>query len=417
MSLPHRVALPLVLAAGGLLVSNAALAQSAEVLHWWTSAADSKAIGVFATEFNSRGGAWVDTAIAGGAFAAKATSLTRIVGGKPPTAMQAHAGPALRRFAEEDMLTPLDDIALAGKWKETMPPLLYNALSYKGSVFAVPVDLQGVNYTFYNKKIFDQVKVAPPTSWDEFFVAADKIKSAGYIALAQGGNKTQYGQLFMTVMLGVGGIDFYKQVFLDKDVKAASGDKMVKAFETYRRLVQYTDSGMQNRTWPQTTRLVVENKAAMQITGDWALGEFAVNKLTVDKDFGCLAAPGTGAGYIVSVDVFAFPKNKDSGVAATQKKLASVMMDPPVQAEFARIKGSNPARADANVAQLHQCTQIGREFVRKAPDAILPNWQLSFSADAEGQITDLVSNFWSSSSMTAAQATKDFAAIIKSSKV
>jgi len=51
--------------------------------------------------------------------------------------MQAHAGPALRKFAEEGMLTPLDDLAAEGKWKDVMPPLLYNALSYKGAVFAV----------------------------------------------------------------------------------------------------------------------------------------------------------------------------------------------------------------------------------------------------------------------------------------
>jgi glucose/mannose transport system substrate-binding protein len=126
----------------------------------------------------------------------------------------------------------------------------------------------------------------------------------------------------------------------------------------------------------------------MQITGDWALGEFAVNNKLVGKDFGCLAAPGTSAGYIVSVDVFAFPKNSDGSVAATQKKLARVMMDPPMQAEFARIKGSNPAAATPTQAAAP--VHADRPRLRQQGAGLdPPNWQLSFSADAEGQIVDL----------------------------
>ena len=38
--------------------------------------------------------------------------------------------------------------------------------------------------------------------------------------------------------------------------------------------------------------------------------------------------------------------------------------------------------------------------------------QLAFSADTEGQIGDLITQFWNNPAMTAAAATKQFASII-----
>ena len=46
-----------------------AAAQTAEVIHWWTSGGKSAAVKVFADQFAKAGGTWKDTAIAGGANA------------------------------------------------------------------------------------------------------------------------------------------------------------------------------------------------------------------------------------------------------------------------------------------------------------------------------------------------------------
>ena len=158
-------------------------AQKADVMHWWTSGGESRAVAVFAKEYDAQGGTWVDDASVG-PQAEHAAALNRIAGGNPPTAMQWNIGVAVRQLAEQGVLTSLDDLAKKDNWLPNLPPLLVKNMSYDGHVIAVPVDLHGANYQFYSVKIFDDLKMQPPKTWDEFFAMAPKIKAAGYIPLA-----------------------------------------------------------------------------------------------------------------------------------------------------------------------------------------------------------------------------------------
>ena len=81
-----------------LLPAAVASAQTADVIHWWTSGGESRAIGVFADAFEDAGGTWVDSAMVGGQ-AARASAMTRIAGGEPPTAMQWNIGVAVQQLA------------------------------------------------------------------------------------------------------------------------------------------------------------------------------------------------------------------------------------------------------------------------------------------------------------------------------
>ena len=67
----------------GLGISSPALAQKAEVIHWWTSGGESAALKQLAEGYNKAGGQWVDNAIAGGDNA-RAAALNRIAGGTHP---------------------------------------------------------------------------------------------------------------------------------------------------------------------------------------------------------------------------------------------------------------------------------------------------------------------------------------------
>jgi glucose/mannose transport system substrate-binding protein len=134
--------------------------------------------------------------------------------------------------------------------------------------------------------------------------------------------------------------------------------------------------------------------------------------MTPGKEYGCLLAPGTQDAYVMTVDVFAFPKvNKPDQVAA-QRKLAELMIDPPVQVEFNKYKGSLPARLDADVGSLDACAQIGQKVMAGGDANQLPNFALAFGPDTQGQIEDLLIHYWSTQGMSAADATKEFSTII-----
>lgn len=68
---------------------------------------------------------------------------------------------------------------------------------------------------FYNKTIFQKVGVQPPKTWDEFIIVCDKIKKAGYIPIAMGGNPVSlsYGWLLYT---------YTDQYFRDMEPQIAS---------------------------------------------------------------------------------------------------------------------------------------------------------------------------------------------------
>ena len=71
------------------------------------------------------------------------------------------------------------------------------------------------------------------------------------------------------------------------------------------------------------------------------------------------------------------------------------MMDPAVQTEFNAFKGSLPARLDANIADLDACAQMGQKVMAGGAANQLPNFALAFSPDTQGQIEDLLVNYWS----------------------
>ena len=401
-------------AAGALaavLLAGPAWAQKADVMHWWTSGGESRAVAVFAKEYNKRGGTWVDDASVG-PQAEHAAALNRIAGGNPPTAMQWNIGVAVRQLAEQGVLTPLDDLAKQNNWVANLPPLLVKNMSYDGHVIAVPVNIHGANYQFYSVKVFDDLKLQPPKSWNEFLAMAPKIKAAGYIPLAYGANAQQVDWLFEAILAGAGGKDLYRKVWVDHDAKAAGSDAMVHVFDLMGQLRQYVDAGSPNRKWNDTLALVETNKAALMIVGDWAKGDFLAANKKLGTDYGCQMAPGNQDAYVMTVDVFVFPVNDKPDQKAAQAKLAQLMMDPAVQTEFNAFKGALPARLDANVAELDGCAQMGQKVLAGGAANQLPNFALAFSPDTQGQIEDLLVNYWSNAAASPADAAKQLATII-----
>ncbi len=388
-----------------------AFAQQADVLHYWTSGSESKALRVFADAYKARGGAWIDSAV-GGFDDARAAALNRVAGGNPPSALLDNIG-EVKQLAERGILSPLDP-EVADSVTKHMPGFLVQRLTYEGKVYAIPVDIGGGNWMWYSTKAFADINAKPPTTWDEFFAVADKLKAKGYIPLALGAQPWQEASLFYAVMLS-NGRDFYKKVLIDHDQAAATGPLVVKSFETFRKLTSYVDEGSQGRNWNDATNLVVTNKAALQIMGDWAKGEFVGAGLTPGKEFGCQLAPGTNNAYLMVVDLFDFPKVGNKDLVSGQKLLESVLVDKDLQTKFNLIKGSLPPRLDADLSTGDACLKAGQK-VLSDPDAQVPNFEFVFSADQEGQIKDLVSRFWSTPDMSAQDAAKQFGAIVAQSQ-
>jgi glucose/mannose transport system substrate-binding protein len=155
---------------------------------------------VFADQFTKAGGTWVDSAIAGG-VAARTAAINRTVGGNPPTAMQFNTGKQFDELVEGGLLRDVDAIATAGKWRDVMPAAIIDAVTRNGKIHAVPVNIHGQNWLWYNKSVLEKVGVAEPKNWDDAIAALDKIKAAGLIPLAFSGAKNWEASLFQSVLI------------------------------------------------------------------------------------------------------------------------------------------------------------------------------------------------------------------------
>lgn len=400
---------PLQAAAALALGSTMMLAHAGEVevLHWWTSGGEAKAAKALAATMQTKGDTWKDFAVAGGGGDSAMTVLkSRVVSGNPPSAAQIK-GPSLQDWAKEGVLANLDDVAKADNWDANLPKAIADGLKYKGHYIAAPVNVHRVNWLWVNPEVLKKANVKAPTTWAEFFTAAEAIKKAGLIPLAHGGQSWQDFTIFEDVALGVGGADFYKKALVQLDPATLKSAKMKEVLTTFKKVKDYTDKNAPGRDWNLATAMVIRGEAGMQLMGDWAKGEFIAAGKTPGKDFECVAAPGTSKAYTYNVDSFAMFQLKNEANIKAQKNLAGAIMSPAFQELFNLNKGSIPVRLNMNLDKFDSCAkQSSKDFVDTSKaGSLVPSIAhgMAVSSAAEGAIKDVVSQYWNSEKDTPEQ--------------
>ena len=347
------------LCATGLMlgVSAAQAAESVEVLHWCTSGGESKAIGVLKDDMTKQGYTWKDFAVAGGAGAAAMTALkTQVISGNAPSAAQIK-GPLIKEWADQGVLVNIDSVAKEQDWKKNLPPQIDKIMQADGHYVAAPFSVHRVNWLYINKAALDKAGGKVPTTWDEFFAVADKMKAAGIQPVAMGGQPWQDFTVWEDVVLSQGA-DFYKKAIVDLDQKTLTSPQMVKVFDTVRKLTTYFDSSRTGRDWNLATAMVINGKAGMQFMGDWAKGEFANANKKAGTDYVCTAVPGTEKAYTFNVDSFVFFQQKGQKAATPgQLALAKTIMSPDFQKQFSLYKGSIPVRLGVDMSSYDDCAK------------------------------------------------------------
>ena len=114
-------------------------------------------------------------------------------------------------------MQPLNDLYQSEGWNDKFPKQLIDMVSKDGNIYAVPVDIHRGNVLWYNKKIFDQYHLAPPTTFDAFFKDAEILKSHGITPLALADKDTwEATMLWEDVLLGTIGPEKYDQLWQGK---------------------------------------------------------------------------------------------------------------------------------------------------------------------------------------------------------
>ncbi len=326
------------------LLPLGAFAAEVEVLHWWTSGGEAASVAVLKELLEKEGHSWKDFAVAGGGGDAAMTVLkSRAVAGNPPTAAQVK-GPQIQLWGDEGLLANLDDVAQAEKWDEKIPKVVADIMKYDGHYVAVPVNVHRINWMWANPEVFEKAGADIPTTWEELAVAAKKIQEAGMVQIAWGGQPWQEATVFEIVVASFGH-EFYTQALVDADPEALNSETMVKAFEIFKMLKQYTDKGAPGRDWNLATAMVIKGEAGMQFMGDWAKGEFTAAGKESGVDYVAAPAPGTRDMFLFNIDSFIMFTQTDEGAQEAQKVMARLILQPKFQEVFNVNKGSIPVVA------------------------------------------------------------------------
>ncbi|EGA63898.1 ABC transporter substrate-binding protein [Vibrio brasiliensis] len=400
-----------------LSAANVANAGEVEVLHWWTAGGEAKSAAVLKEMLEEQNHTWKDFAVAGGGGESAMTVLkTRAVSGNPPSAAQIK-GHDIQEWGGLGFLTSLDSTGQQEKWDDILPSVVTKVMKFDGEYVAVPVNVHRVNWIWANPEVLKKSGVELPTTLDEFFVAADKIKAAGYVPLAHGGQPWQDATVFEAVALDVLGSEDYNKAFVDLDMSVLSGDKMVEVFTKFKKIRDYIDSNSPGRDWNVATSMVINGEAAMQIMGDWAKGEFTAAGKVPGKDYICAPAPGTDGQFTFNIDSFAFFElsNKDNQKA--QQDLARTILTKDFQEVFNLNKGSIPVRLDMDMSKFDQCALDSMATFKASAKSgdLVPSMAhgLSTTSYAQGAIYDVVTNFFNDDSADPKQAAQKLAKAVK----
>ena len=394
-----------------LALATSANAVELEVTHWWTSGGEAAAVAEFAKAFDATGNKWVDGAIAAGGGTARPVMISRITGGDPLAATQFNHGRQAEELVEAGLMLDLTELAEKEGWKDIVnPPSLLDSCTLDGKIYCVPVNIHSPQWLWLSHAAFEKAGVPVPTNWEEFVAAAPKLREAGIQPLALGQQPWQSNLLFGAVQIGVGGLDLWKQINLEKDVEAAKGPEMAKVFQAMADAREMAE-GSNVQDWNQATNMVITGQAGGQIMGDWAQGEFQVANQVAGEDYSCL--PGLGVHEYLSTggDAFYFPKLDDPEKAAAQLELASMMISKDVQVAFNLKKGSLPIRGDIDLAAANDCMKKGLEILKTGN--LLPSGDQVFSADTQTQFNDLMVEFMNDKSITPEDAQERYAAIVE----
>lgn len=399
------------LGATALVAASTAGATELEVTHWWTSGGEAAAVAEFAKAFNDGGDTWVDGAIAGSGGTARPIIISRIIGGEPMGATQLNHGRQAEELVEAGLMLDLTDVAEAEGWKDIIHPIsLLDACTVDGKIYCAPVNIHSWQWIWLSNAAFAEAGVDVPSNWDEFVAAAPALEAAGKIPLAMGQQPWQSNGAFGVLSVALGGIDWWNEVNVNRNMDVVNGDVSKSIWEAYGAARELS-AGSNVQDWNQATNLVITGQAGGQIMGDWAQGEFQVANQVAGEDYTCL--PGLGANKIISTggDAFYFPVNDDDDITAAQKRMASQLVSKEVQVAFNLKKGSLPIRGDIDLAAANDCMKQGLEIL--ASGAILPDGNQLWSADTSGQFEENTVEFWNDKSITPADAHARWAGIIE----
>lgn len=277
--------------------AEVAAGRQLEIYHWWTAPGEREAADAM---FEALKEAYPDITVmenpspGGGGVNQRVVLQSRIASGDYPDTFQTLGGAELKNYVDSGVLEQLDELWAELNYAEVIPGPLAKAVSVDGHPYVVPLNMHIQNILYYNKPLFEELGIEPPTTFDELMAAAETIREARpeMVPLALG-SREKWGDAFVfdSTLLEEGGPEYYVQLFKG-EIDVASDPVFRAALEKLQELIPYINADHSALTWDQAVGLVGAEQAAMTIMGTWAIGAFIQgSNWEPGVDFGAVTFP------------------------------------------------------------------------------------------------------------------------------
>lgn len=339
-------------------------AAQVELLHWWTSKGEQNALAVLQQDLADNHFDLTYSPVTGGGGDSAMTVLqARALAGNTPHFAQIE-GPSIKSWDAIGILHPLNELAVTHEWDQTLYPVAQQVNKTQNGYVALPLTLHRMNWLWVNHRLLKQLDEPVPETWQQMFATMAVAKKQGVSPLAVGLEPWQVAQLFESIVIARGGVNFYQQALVDLEKDALSSDTMKLALNDFRQLSLLVDNPLANAKWDNATQALYDDQALFQIGGDWILGELLALGADVPNHIDCIPTPESDGAFLYNMDSFIFMA-KPGFNQAQASDLARALSSKEFQSRFNSVKGSIPVRNDIALDPFSVCQQQSkRDFLQ-----------------------------------------------------
>jgi glucose/mannose transport system substrate-binding protein len=241
---------------------------------------------------------------------------------------------------------------------------------------------------------------------------AATLKLNGVRPLAWSDQAWQISSVLEVVLLSDGGPALYRDLIVKRNPAAWEDPRVTRALQRLRWLRALSEDAPVNRAWTDGLHALLDGKAAMVISGDWAKGELMAWGASPQREFGCFTAPGTEGMHIFTLDTLAMVKTQRP-VQAAQETMAEVLASAATQRAYNQAKGSVPVRRDAPVRDMDVCARDSWETFATLDRARVPSLALTANEATKAAVGRILTRFVTEPDMTPQEAQHKIAMVIQ----
>lgn len=355
-----KESLAVMVLSGTLLCSGLLLADNqqpeVELTHWWGQPGEIQALDEIKKVVTDRGATFVDTRLDSWETL-RSSIIKRLSMGYPPAVTQWVAYENIYRLNELDAIYSTPTTWRGESLKEILFDDVYASLTKQDQLIGLPLGIHIQNSALYNPDIYKELGLAFPKNWQEVLAQAPVIHKAGYVPLALSKEIWQLHLVLNTILLEKLGIQRYQELYGQRKSLEPIRSYLVESFEVFLKILTFRDQNASNRAWNDAALMISSKQAAMHIMGDYAKSELTARGFKAGKDFECSLTPGSGGHVTYVIDAFLMLKVDEPYLREGQAILFDSLLDPVVQANYNRKKGSIPVRRGVDVSKLDSCSQ------------------------------------------------------------